>query len=67
MLTNAYVPGIYFSYDTDSTNMVCDISANVHICNKQNMFVREIRKCTNQGVDIIGGKGHQTSGIGTVR
>ena len=26
-------------YDTDSTTMVCDNSANVHICNKQNMFV----------------------------
>ena len=31
------------------------------------MFVGEIRKCTNQGVATIGGKGHQTSGIGTVR
>ena len=26
-------------YDTDSTTMVCDNSANVHIYNKQNMFV----------------------------
>ena len=26
-------------YDTDSTTMVCDNSANVHICNKRNMFV----------------------------
>ena len=31
-------------YDTDSTTMVCDNSANVHICNKQNMSVGEIRK-----------------------
>ena len=31
------------------------------------MFVGEIRKCTNQGVSTIGGKVHQTSGIGTVR
>ena len=54
-------------YETDSTNMVCDNSANVHICNKQNMFVGEIRKCTNQGVATIGGKGHHPSGIGTVR
>ena len=54
-------------YYTDSTTMVCDNSVNVHICNKQNMFVREIRKCTNQGVATIGGKGHQPSGIGTVR
>ena len=54
-------------YDTDSATMVCDNSANVHICNKQNMFVGEIRKCTNQGVATIGGKGHHLSGIETVR
>ena len=54
-------------YDTDSTTMVCDNSANFHICNKQNMFVGDIRKCTNQGVATIGGKGHHPSGIGTVR
>ena len=54
-------------YDTDSTTMVYDNSANVHICNKRNMFGGEIRKCTNQGVATIGGKGHQPSGIGTVR
>ena len=30
------------------------------------MFVGETRKCTNQGVATIGGKGHQPSGIGTV-
>ena len=45
-------------YDTYSTTMVCDNSANVHMCNKQNMFVGEIRKCTNQGVATIGGKGN---------
>ena len=54
-------------YDTDSTTMVCDNSANIHICNKQNMFVGEIKKCSNQGVANIGGKGHQPTGIGTVR
>ena len=54
-------------YDTDSTTMVCDNSTNVHICNKRNVFVGEIRKCTNQGVATIVDKGHQPSGIGTVR
>ena len=54
-------------YETDSTTMVCDNSANVHICNKQKMFVGEIRQCKNQVVATIGGKGHQPSGIGTVR
>ena len=46
-------------FDTDSTTMVYDNSANVHICNKQKKFVGEIRKCTNQGVATIGGKGRQ--------
>ena len=55
-----------FPYATDSTTMVCDNSANAHICNKRNMFVGEIRKFTNQCVATIGGKCHQPSGIGTV-
>ena len=54
-------------YDTYSTTMVCDNSENVHIYNKRKMFVRDIRKCTNQGVVTIGGKGNHLSGIGTVR
>ena len=54
-------------FDTDSLAMVCDNIVNVHIRNKQIMFVGEIRNCTNQGVATIGGKGHQPSGIGTVR
>ena len=54
-------------YDTDYTTMVYDNSANVHICNKQNMFVGEIRNCTNEVVATIGGKGQQPSGIGNVR
>ena len=55
------------TYDTDSTTMVCNNSTNVQIYNKQNMFVGEIIKCTNQGVATVGGKGHHPSGIGTVR
>ena len=31
------------------------------------MFVGEIRKVSNQQVATIGGKGHQPSGIGTVK
>ena len=31
------------------------------------MFVGEIRKVSNQQVATIGGKGHQHSGIGTVK
>ena len=50
-------------YDTYSTTMLCDNSANVHIYNKRNMFVGDIRKCTNQGVATIGDKGNQPSVI----
>ena len=53
-------------YDIESTTMVCDNSANIHICNKRNMFVGDIKKCTNQGVANIVDKGHQPSDIGTV-
>ena len=54
-------------YDTDSSTMVCNNSANVHICNKRTIFVGEMRSSANQDVATIGGKGHQPSGIGTVR
>ena len=47
--------------------MVCDNSANVHICNRRSMFVVEIIKVSNQQVATIGGKGYQPSGIGTVK
>ena len=54
-------------HDTDLSTMVCDNSANVHICNQRNMFVGDIRTVSNQQVATIGGKGHQPSGIGTVK
>ena len=54
-------------YDTVSSTMVYDNSANVHICNRHNMFSVEIRKVSNQQVAIIGGKRHQISCIGTFK
>ena len=55
------------SHDSDSTTMVCDNSANVHICNNRSMFVGELQHVTNHKVATIGGRGHPASGIGTVR
>ena len=55
------------TWDTDSSSMVCDNSANVHICNKRSMFVGDLTPVINHKVATIGGKGHQPSGIGTVR
>ena len=55
------------TWDTDSSSMVCDNSANVHICNNRSMFVGDLSSVSNHKVATIGGKGHQPSGIGTVR
>ena len=54
-------------YDTDSFIMICDNSSNVHICNRHNMFVGGIQKVSNQQIATIGSKGHQPSGIGTIK
>ena len=54
------------TWDPDSSSMVCDNSANVHICNNRSMFVGELSPVSNHKVATIGGKGHQPSGIGTV-
>ena len=56
-----------FSFDSDSSIIVCDNSVNVHICNNQSMFVGELRSVPNTKVATIGGKGHPASGIGTVK
>ena len=53
------------TWDTDSSSMVCDNSANVHICNDRRMFVGDLSPVSNHKVATIGGKGHQPSGIRT--
>ena len=54
-------------FDTDSSVMVCDNSANVHVCNQKSMFIGEISPVTSHSVATIGGKGHAPGGTGTVR
>ena len=54
------------NFDSDSTSVVCDNSANVHICNAKRMFVGELSTTSNHTVATIGGKGHAPSGMGTV-
>jgi hypothetical protein len=55
---------VYF--DTDTSFVICDNSANTHICNDKSIFseLREISSPTT--VATIGGKNSQPSGIGTV-
>ena len=55
------------SFDTDLATIVCDNSANVHVCNSKSMFVGELRPVPNTKVATIGGKGHAASGVGTVK
>ena len=55
------------SFDADSSTIICDNSANVSICNDRNMFVGEMHKMMSHTVATIGGKGHHSSGIGTVK
>jgi hypothetical protein len=55
------------TFDTDSSTIVCDNSANVHICNDRRMFVGDLSRASHTKVATIGGKGHQASGIGTVK
>ena len=53
-------------FDTDSTTIICDNSANVHICNDKSMFVGDILPDKSSQVATIGGKQNRPRGVGTV-
>eukprot|EP00984_Skeletonema_dohrnii_P013467 scaffold5583_cov166-Skeletonema_dohrnii-CCMP3373.AAC.1 len=55
------------SFDSDAKTVICDNSANVHICNDESMFVGPIRRTDKHYVATIGGKQNNASGMGTVR
>ena len=52
-------------FDTDASFVVCDNSANTHICNDKEMFIT-FKKTTSGMVATIGGKLNRPEGIGTV-
>ena len=54
-------------FDADSVTVVCDNSANVHVCNDKSCFVGEIKMDWSLQVATIGGKKNTSAGIGTVR
>ena len=54
------------SFDADSSSIVCDNSANVHVCNNKSMFVGAIRRCNKHFVATIGGNKNVAAGTGTV-
>jgi hypothetical protein len=62
------IDGITTLFDTDSSSVVCNNSANRHVCNDRRMFT-ELRDTpmTNTVVATIGGKTSIPTGIGTVK
>ena len=52
-------------FDTDSSTIICDNSANVHICNDKNMFIRPPRRTDQHYVATIGGAKNSAAGMGT--
>lgn len=45
------------NFDTDSSTIICENSANVHICNNKNVFIGELRRTDKHYVAVatIGG------------
>eukprot|EP00956_Cyclotella_meneghiniana_P036772 scaffold130371_cov40-Cyclotella_meneghiniana.AAC.4 len=59
--------GSAVTFDSDANFVVCDNSANTHICNDKSMFT-ELRPIVDQStVATIGGKNSRPTGIGTVK
>ena len=54
-------------FDADSLTVICDNSANVHICNNKGSFVGDIEMDKSLQVATIGGKQNASAGSGTVR
>ncbi len=55
------------NFDSDASLVICDNSANVHVCNDKNMFVSEIRPLQSHVVATIGGLENQAAGIGDIQ
>ncbi len=53
-------------FDSDASSVICDNSANVHVCNDDNMFVGEIMSLQSHAVATFGGSVNQVSGIGNL-
>ena len=55
------------SFDTDASTIICDNSANVHICNDKSFFVSPPRRTDKHYVATIGGSKNIACGMGTVK
>ena len=53
------------NFDTNSSTIICDNSANVHICNDKNMFISPPCRTDQHYVATIGGAKNSAAGMGT--
>ena len=54
-------------FDTYSSTIICDNSANVHICNDKNMFISPPRWTDQHYIVTIGGAKNSAAGMGTTQ
>ena len=54
-------------FDSDTSMVICDNSANTHICNDKRMFTDYRDAVTTTHVATIGGRNSKPAGIGTVK
>ncbi len=55
------------SFDSDTSSVICDNSANIHFCNNQNMFVSNIQPLQSHAVATIGGNTNVASRVGDIK
>ena len=55
------------TFETDSSTIICDNSANVHICSSKSIFIGPMRRTYQQYVATIGGSKNSASGMVTFR
>ena len=54
-------------FDTDSSTIICDNSANVHICNGKNIFISLPSRTDQHYVVTIGAPKNSAADMGTTR
>ena len=54
-------------FDTDSSTIICDNSANAHICNDKTMFISPPCRTDQHYAATIGGAKNSATGMGTTR
>ena len=55
------------TFETNSSNLICDNSANFHLCSSKIMFIGPMRRTDQHYVATIGGRKNSASGTGTIR